>query len=105
MVFIKDLKSCYQYLQQLTVVSVVSITPILLRAEYNNCVTRISMRTDGKGKGKTETFVPDKFRKQKAFTLQQLPIGIFSVVSNGLIGDCRGQFEELTMCQDGNETI
>eukprot|EP00434_Breviolum_minutum_P014954 symbB.v1.2.013185.t1/scaffold927.1/size151520/5 len=32
-------------------------------AEYNNCVTRISMRTDGKG-------------------------------------DCRGQFEELTMCQD-----
>ena len=69
-VFIKDLKSCYQYLQQLTVVSVVSITPILLRAEYNNCVTRISMRTDGKGRGKTETFVPDKFRKQKAFTLQ-----------------------------------
>lgn len=49
-VFIKDLKSCYQYLQQLTVVSVVSITPILLRAEYNNCVTRISMRTDGKGR-------------------------------------------------------
>mmetsp|Transcript_61388 Transcript_61388/g.97326 ORF Transcript_61388/g.97326 Transcript_61388/m.97326 type:complete len:91 (-) Transcript_61388:112-384(-) len=31
--------------------------------EYNNCVTRISMRTDGKG-------------------------------------DCKGQFEELTMCQD-----
>ena len=31
---------------------------------------------------------------------QQLPMGIFSVVSNGLIGDCRGQFEELTMCQD-----
>lgn len=27
-------------------------------------------------------------------------MGIFSVVSNGLIGDCRGQFEELTMCQD-----
>ena len=102
MVFIKNLKSCYQYLQQLTVVSVVSITPILLRAEYNNCVTRISMRTDGKGKGKTETFVPDKFRKRDSNSFLS---AFFSVVSNGLIGDCRGQFEELTMCQDGNETI
>ena len=60
-----------------------------LRTEYNNCVTRISMRTDGKGK------------PIEQFTTRAEEVRTFAKgLKVALPGDCRGQFEELTMCQD-----
>ncbi len=62
---------------------------ILHRAEYNNCVARISMRTDGKGR----LFWPESKSLQNFCWHERITV-------TALPGDCRGQFEELTMCQE-----